>query len=94
MEDHKKYMIEVETKKLKEVKEAVKSKVDIIMLDNMKRETMEKAIDMINGDTKIEVSGNIDENNIKEIIDLKIDYISIGAITHSVKAFDLSMKIQ
>ncbi len=90
----KKYKIEVETTNLIEVKEAVKSKVDIIMLDNMKKETIKKAIGLINGNIKIDVSGNIDEKKIKQIADLKIDYISIGAITHSVKAIDLSMTIQ
>jgi nicotinate-nucleotide pyrophosphorylase (carboxylating) len=88
----KKYKIEVETRTLNEVREALKCKPDIIMLDNMNKNTMRNAIDIINGKTKIEVSGNIDENNLQNISDLKIDYVSIGGLTHSVNAFDLSMR--
>jgi len=87
-----KYIIEVETTNLDEVNEAVETGIDIIMLDNMSKDTMEKAIDLIRGRSKIEVSGNIDEERIKKIKDLNIDYISIGALTHSVKSLDLSMK--
>ncbi len=88
----KKYKLEIETRTLDEVKEASKSKPDVIMLDNMNKDTMKRAIEIINGKTKIEISGNINEENIKNISDLKIDYISIGDLTHSVKAFDISMK--
>jgi nicotinate-nucleotide pyrophosphorylase (carboxylating) len=89
----KKYKIEVEVKTIEEANEALKCGVDIIMLDNMNHEQMKKAVSIINGKAKIEVSGNIDEIKLKEISDLKIDFVSIGALTHSVKAFDLSMKI-
>jgi nicotinate-nucleotide pyrophosphorylase (carboxylating) len=88
----KKYKIEVEARTLEEVKEAVKCKPDIIMLDNMDKGTMKKAIDIINKKSKIEVSGNIEEWNIQNISDLKINFVSIGGLTHSVKAFDLSMR--
>lgn len=88
------FKIEVEAKNLKEVEEALKSDIDIIMLDNMDRKTMEKAIDLINGKTKIEISGDINEDNIKDLVDLKIDFMSMGALTHSVRAFDLSMYFQ
>ncbi|MDY6968917.1 MAG: carboxylating nicotinate-nucleotide diphosphorylase [Spirochaetota bacterium] len=88
------YKIEVETKTLQEIAEAVESGADIIMLDNMNINIMKEAIDLIGGKAKIEVSGNINEDNIKNIIDLKIDYISMGELTHSVKAFDLSMQFQ
>ncbi|MFC1669637.1 carboxylating nicotinate-nucleotide diphosphorylase [Spirochaetota bacterium] len=87
-----KFKIEVETTNIEEVLEAVESKAHIIMLDNMDRKKMEESISLINGRAQIEVSGNIDEDKIIDISDLKIDFISIGALTHSVRAFDLSMK--
>ena len=87
-----KYIVEVEASSLDEVKDAVDSEIDIIMLDNMDKKTMKKAITLIDGKAKIEVSGNIDKEKIKEIRDLTIDFISMGALTHSVNAFDISMK--
>ena len=88
------FTIEVETTNLTEVEEAITSKADIIMLDNMNKDTMKKAITIINKKAKIEVSGNMDEEKINHIKDLEIDFISIGALTHSVKAFDISMKFE
>lgn len=88
------FKIEVETTTLDEVKEAVDSNVDIIMLDNMDKERMKEAIKIINKQAKIEISGNMNEEKINMLKDLEIDYISIGALTHSVKAFDLSMKFE
>jgi nicotinate-nucleotide pyrophosphorylase (carboxylating) len=85
------YIIEVEAASPDEAKEAVAMDVDIIMLDNMDRTAMKAAIELINKKTKIEVSGNMDEERIKEIRDLNVDYISMGSLTHSVTAFDLSM---
>jgi len=87
-----KYKIEVETTSITEVEQAVKAGADIIMLDNMNREMMKESIDIINKKAKIEISGNMDIDKIREIMDLNVDYISIGALTHSVEAFDLSMK--
>ena len=87
-----KFKIEVETTTLKEVKEALKNKVDIIMLDNMNKKTMGKAILEIDEQAKIEISGNINEKKLKDFKDLKVDFISLGSLTHSVKAFDFSMK--
>jgi nicotinate-nucleotide pyrophosphorylase (carboxylating) len=86
------FTIEVETTTLDEVKEAVNEKADIIMLDNMDVATMRTAIEIISGRAKIEISGNMDEEKIGGVRELKIDYISIGALTHSVDAFDWSMK--
>jgi nicotinate-nucleotide pyrophosphorylase (carboxylating) len=91
-EHGKKYRIEVETTNLDEVQEALDSGADIIMLDNIDRETMEEACELIRGRGKIEISGNMDEEKIRDIMDLRVDYISIGALTHSVEAFDLSMR--
>jgi len=90
----RKYKIEVEASDIEEVIEAVKSDADIIMLDNMGKDTMREAIKIINKKKKIEISGNFDEDRLPDISDLKIDYVSIGALTHSVKAFDLSMKFK
>ena len=91
-EHGKKYPIEVEATNLDEVQEALDSGADIIMLDNTDRKTMQEACELIRGKAKIEISGNMDEERIGEVMDLSIDYISIGALTHSVKAFDLSMR--
>jgi nicotinate-nucleotide pyrophosphorylase (carboxylating) len=86
------FKIEVETTTPEEVKEAVASGVDIIMLDNMDKPLIKECISIIDGRCKIEISGNMDEERIKEIKDLAIDFISIGSLTHSVTAFDLSTK--
>jgi nicotinate-nucleotide pyrophosphorylase (carboxylating) len=87
-----KYTVEVETATLLEVEEALASGADIIMLDNMDTGTMRDALEIITGRAKTEISGNVDEKRIAELRELKVDYISIGALTHSVRAFDLSMQ--
>ncbi len=87
-------MIEVETGSLDEVKEALSAGADIIMLDNMDCETMSKAVSIVSGKAKLEASGNVTEETIVNIAKTGVDIISVGAITHSVKAFDISMKIQ
>ena len=84
--------IEVEVEDLKGVEEAVAAGADIIMLDNMDIETTKKAIKIINKQAIIECSGNIDITNINRFKGLKINYISSGAITHSAKILDLSLK--
>lgn len=88
------YQVEVETTNLEEVSEAVFAGADIIMLDNMNAEMMRSATGIINKRSRIEVSGNINEERIQEIRDLDIDYISMGSLTHSVIAFDLSMEFE
>lgn len=88
------YRIEVETSNIDEVQQAIDSRADIIMLDNMNKDQMQKAVALINKRAKIEISGNMSEEKIREMSDLEIDYISIGALTHSVEAFDLSMKFK
>ena len=85
--------IEVETRNLDEVKEAVNCGVDVIMLDNMSFDMMRKAVKIINGKAKTEASGNITEDNLLEVAKTGVDIISLGALTHSVKAFDISLKI-
>ena len=84
--------IEIEVEDLKGVEEAVKAGADIIMLDNMDIETTKKAIKIINKQAIIECSGNIDITNINRFKGLEIDYVSSGAITHSAKILDLSLK--
>ena len=74
------------------VREALEADADIIMLDNMDLETAQKAVELINGQALIEFSGNVCLENIKEIADIGVDYISVGALTHSCKILDLSMK--
>lgn len=85
--------IEVETTTLDEVKEALAARADIIMLDNMDTATMKKAVELIAGRVKVEASGNMTLERVKEVAATGVDYISIGALTHSVKALDISQKI-
>lgn len=87
-------VIEVETTSLEEVREALSKNVDMIMLDNMTTGMMTEAVKIINGHTKIEASGNMNIDRLKEVAATGIDYISIGALTHSVKAMDISMNIE
>ena len=86
--------IEIEAENLEQVKEALEAKVDWIMLDNMSIEDMKKAIKLINGRTKIEASGGITLDNIEEVAKTGVDYISIGALTHSFNKIDFSMVIK
>lgn len=85
--------IEVETRNLEEVKEALSTGCEIIMLDNMDCETMKKAVEITNGKALLEASGNITAETIAAVAETGVDIISIGALTHSVKAFDISLKI-
>lgn len=87
--------IEVETRSLEEVKELLTNGgADIIMLDNMDAETMKKAVEMIDGKMKTEASGGITEANIVEMAQSGVDFISVGALTHSVKSLDMSLKAE
>lgn len=88
----KKLKIEVETRNLKEVQEAIKAKVDRIMLDNMNVETMKQAVEMINGSCESEASGGITRDMLKEIASTGVTFISAGALTHSAENIDLSLK--
>lgn len=84
--------IEVEVENLDMVRDAIESGCDIIMLDNMDIATIKKAIEMIGSSALIEVSGNISLDNIGMYRGLGIDVISCGALTHSVRALDMSLK--
>jgi nicotinate-nucleotide pyrophosphorylase (carboxylating) len=89
----KKYRIEVECRTIKEVIEALGLGVDVIMLDNMTEELTLEALKMRVGDIKFEASGNMDLKKIGRYSPLGVDYISIGRLTHSVKAFDFSLVV-
>lgn len=88
----KKLKIEVETRNLEEVKEAIKAKVDRIMLDNMNVTMMKQAVELINGSCESEASGGITRDMLKEIASTGVTYISAGALTHSAENMDLSLK--
>lgn len=88
----KKLKIEVETRNLEEVQEAINAKVDRIMLDNMDVKTMKKAVKLINGSCETEASGGITREQLKEIASTGVTYISAGALTHSAANMDLSLK--
>jgi len=85
--------LEIEVKNLEEVKEAINNKADIIMLDNMSFETIKKSVSLINGKSKIEISGNVTYEKLAEISKTGADYVSAGALTHPAPAVDISMRI-
>ncbi len=85
--------IEVETRTLDEVEQVLQTGgINVIMLDNMSPEMMRKAVEMIGGKYETEASGNINEKTIKAVAECGVDYISVGALTHSVKSMDISLK--
>lgn len=85
--------LEVETTNLEEVQQALECGADMIMLDNMDNETMAEAVRVIGGRAKTEASGNLTIARLKEVAATGVDYISMGALTHSVTAMDISMNI-
>ena len=85
--------IEVETRTLEEVKEALSAGADIIMLDNMDNETMAEAVKIVNKKALLEASGNLTPERLRSVALLGVDILSIGALTHSVTAFDISMRM-
>ena len=89
----RKIRIEVETTSLEEVREALAAGADIIMLDNMSVLAMREAVRVAKGKAQIEASGNVRLDNIREIAETGVDFISVGALTHSVRALDISMKV-
>lgn len=86
--------IEVETENLEEVREALAAGADIIMLDNMTIPAMRAAVALIGGRAKTEASGNVALENVRAIAETGVDYISTGALTHSVRALDISLKAE
>jgi nicotinate-nucleotide pyrophosphorylase (carboxylating) len=84
--------IEVETETLEQVQEALDAGADIIMLDNMDNQTMREAVNLVNGKALTEASGNMDQRNLLDVAQTGVDLVSMGALTHSVKALDISLK--
>ena len=85
--------IELEVRNLDELGEALEAGVDVIMLDNMSIEQMREAVAITNGRALLEASGGITDETLRAIAETGVDIISMGALTHSVKAFDISLKI-
>jgi nicotinate-nucleotide pyrophosphorylase (carboxylating) len=85
--------IEVETESLEQVREALEAGADIIMLDNMPLDQMKKAVDLIAGRAVVEASGGVTLETIRSIAETGVDIISVGALTHSVKALDISLDL-
>lgn len=85
--------VELEVRTLDELREALSVDVDVIMLDNMDNDTMREAVKIADGKALLEASGGITEETIRGVAETGVDIISIGALTHSVKAFDISLKI-
>lgn len=85
--------IEIEVKNLGEVEEALSAGVDVIMLDNMEVGEMKKAVSLIKGRALVEASGNVSLKNVKKIAETGVDFISVGALTHSAPSSDISLKL-
>ena len=85
--------IEVEADTLDQVKEALEAGASMILLDNMSADTLKQAVELCKGRALTEASGSITENNVAEVAETGVDFISVGALTHSVKALDLSLEI-
>lgn len=91
--NNKDLKIEIETRSINEVKQVLEvGGIDIIMLDNMMPSTMKEAVKLIDGEYQTEASGGITENTIAEVAECGVDFISVGALTHSVKSMDISLK--
>lgn len=86
--------VEVEAETLEQVKEALEAGADIIMLDNMSPADMKRAVKLAKGKAKLEASGNVTLKNVREIAETGVDYISVGALTHSAPAADISMRFK
>ena len=90
----KELRVEVETKTIEEVIQAVEAGADIIMLDNMSADMMRQAVKIIKGRALVEASGNINMNNVRIVAETGVDFISVGALTHSVKSLDISLEFK
>lgn len=86
--------VEIEVKNLQEVEEALISGADVIMLDNMTIEDMRMSVAAVNGKVPLEASGNVTLANVRQIAETGVDFISVGALTHSAPASDISLKIE
>ena len=92
--DSRKRAIEVEVKNLTELQEALDLNLDRILLDNMTRAEMREAVRLTNGRVALEASGNVSLENVAAIAATGVDYISIGKLTHSAKAMDISLLLK
>ena len=89
----KNMLIEVEAKNLREVKEALLAGADVIMFDNMKPAAMRQAVKIVGKTALVEASGGVNLKNVRAIAETGVDFISVGALTHSARAVDISMKV-
>jgi nicotinate-nucleotide pyrophosphorylase (carboxylating) len=92
--DRQKRPIEVEVKTLAELQEALELSIDRIMLDNMSLDQMREAVRLTDGRVPLEASGNVTLENVAAVAATGVDYISVGALTHSVQALDISLKLE
>lgn len=91
---NRKLKVEIETRSLEEVREVMRvGGVDVIMLDNMTPEEIKEALTLIGGAYKTEASGGITDQTIRAVAETGVDFISVGALTHSIKSIDLSLKV-
>ena len=86
--------VEIEIRTVSEALEAAEAGVDIVMLDNMRLEDMRKAVESIHGHALIEASGGITLDNVRAVAETGVDYISIGALTHSARALDINLELE
>ena len=84
--------IEVEVENKEQLAEALDAGADIIMLDNMTNEMMKECVKIVNGKALVEASGNMGEKKLRDVADTGVDIISIGALTHTIKSADISLK--
>jgi len=86
--------VEVEVESVKQAREALSAGADIIMLDNMKLEDMRRVVELVHGRALLEASGGITLDNVRSVAEAGVDLISVGALTHSAKALDISMEVE
>jgi nicotinate-nucleotide pyrophosphorylase (carboxylating) len=91
---HPQLKVEVEADNLKKVAQAADAGADIILLDNMPNETLRAAVQLVSGRAKLEASGGVNLNTVRSIAETGVDYISVGALTHSARAVDIGLDFQ
>lgn len=91
---HPNILVEIEVESLSELKQAIEAQADIVMLDNFTLQDIVTAVELNQGQVKLEVSGNVEEARLKELAHTGVDYISSGALTKHVKAVDLSLRLE
>jgi nicotinate-nucleotide pyrophosphorylase (carboxylating) len=92
--DSGKLFVEIEVKNLRQLKQALDFEIDRIMLDNMPIDEIRKAVEIVRKRCELEVSGNVSLENVREIAETGVDYISVGSLTHSYRSIDINMKIR